>query len=199
MKIFILRHEDRTQDATFFSPLTELGLEKSNELIELLKELNINKIYSSPFIRTLQTIYPYTKYMNYKINLDYSLAELQHPDLIPPNSYQVTIPTYIANSFNYNKGYTSLMSPIDYEYPENINSLDKRVKNFLERILKNHSSSDDSVLLVTHQGVCNTILNIIGNSKDRKELINIKKYPKGCITKVFEDNDWKFKPINWEL
>ena len=34
MKIFILRHEDRTQDATFFSPLTSTGLEKSELLVE---------------------------------------------------------------------------------------------------------------------------------------------------------------------
>ena len=34
MKIFILRHEDRTMDGTFFSPLTQDGLDKSIKLIE---------------------------------------------------------------------------------------------------------------------------------------------------------------------
>ena len=37
MKIYILRHEDRTQDCTFFSPLTELGLHNSKKLVDVLK------------------------------------------------------------------------------------------------------------------------------------------------------------------
>ena len=58
MKIYILRHEDRTMDLTFFSPLTKNGLEKSVKLIDHLEKERINVIYSSPYIRTLQTIYP---------------------------------------------------------------------------------------------------------------------------------------------
>ena len=58
MKIYLLRHEDRTMDLTFFSPLTKNGLENSNELVKYLEREKINTIYSSPYIRTLQTIYP---------------------------------------------------------------------------------------------------------------------------------------------
>ena len=36
MKLFILRHEDRTQDATFFSPLTKIGLDNSLNLMTFL-------------------------------------------------------------------------------------------------------------------------------------------------------------------
>ena len=50
MKIFILRHEDRTQDASFFSPLTKTGLENANKLIETIEKNNIVHIYSSPYI-----------------------------------------------------------------------------------------------------------------------------------------------------
>ena len=142
MKLYILRHEDRTQDATFFSPLTKDGLENSEKLIELLKELNINLIYSSPFIRTLQTIHPYAKYKNLKINIDYSLSELQHPDLIPPNSYQVTLPKYIAKDFNYNKIYESLIQPTQFKYPEDEQAMMKRVKKILTKILTNHKGDE---------------------------------------------------------
>ena len=95
MIIYLLRHEDRTQDCTFFSPLTKKGLENSIILKDKLKELDINVIYSSPFIRTLQTIYPYSISSGNKINIDYSLAEIQLPDLIPPNSYKVKLPKYL--------------------------------------------------------------------------------------------------------
>ena len=57
MKLYILRHEDRTMDLTFFSPLTKNGLEKSIDLIKYLDKEQINVVYSSPYIRTLQTIY----------------------------------------------------------------------------------------------------------------------------------------------
>ena len=39
MKIYILRHEDRTMDLTFFSPLTKNGLEKSINLISYIKKM----------------------------------------------------------------------------------------------------------------------------------------------------------------
>lgn len=61
MIIYIIRHEDRTQDATMFSPLTKLGIDNSYKLVEILDNLNIGIIYSSPYIRTLQTIYPFSE------------------------------------------------------------------------------------------------------------------------------------------
>jgi len=70
MRIYILRHEDRTQDATMFSPLTEEGLENSIKLINDLEDLDIDKIYSSPFIRTLQTVYPYANKKDINININ---------------------------------------------------------------------------------------------------------------------------------
>ena len=106
MKLFILRHEDRTQDATFFSPLTKKGLDNSVDLIKHLKDEDIHIIYSSPFIRTLQTIYPYSREKNLRINIDYGLSEIQHDQIIPKKSYQVRLPTYLAESFNYNKSNT---------------------------------------------------------------------------------------------
>lgn len=200
MKLYILRHEDRTQDATFFSPLTKDGLENSEKLIELLNELNIDIIYSSPFIRTLQTINPYAKYKNLKINIDYSLAELQHPDLIPPNSYQVTLPKYIAKDFNYNQIYESTITPNDYKYPEDETAITKRIKKILSKILTNHSSKNNNIIIVTHQGICNLILKIVGKSIDNDKLKNLKlKYPTGGITKIFNTNKWVFKNINWDL
>ena len=92
-----------TMDLTFFSPLTKNGLENSVELIKHLEKEKINKIYSSPYIRTLQTINPYSKKYNINPKLDYSLTELYQEDNIPKKSYQITLPEYIAESFNFDK------------------------------------------------------------------------------------------------
>lgn len=197
MRIYILRHEDRTQDATFFSPLTSTGLEKSIELMKTLKKYKINKIYSSPFIRTLQTVSPYSKKYDIKLNLEYSLSEIQHPHIIPENSYRVTLPTYIAESFNYNPKYKSLFEPFQHKYPEEAKDVSKRVKKFLNNILNNKIQKEDNILFVTHQAVCNEFLRICTKGKS----INIPSdfsYPRGGLTLIFDKDEWLFEKINWE-
>ena len=96
MKLYILRHEDKTQDATFFSPLTKQGLENATKLINELEKVEISHIYSSPYIRTLQTVHPYCKKHDLKIKLEYGLSEINHEDIIPKKSYQIRLPEYIA-------------------------------------------------------------------------------------------------------
>jgi len=200
MIIYIIRHEDRTQDATMFSPLTKLGIDNSYKLAELLNNLNIGIIYSSPYIRTLQTIYPFSEKNQIKVNIDYGLSEIQHPDLIPANSYQVTLPIYLAEKFNFNENYISTINPIDYEFPEKGSDLDKRIKRFLKKIFNNHMNTNDIIIISTHQGICNSILKIIEKTgtTDLKNINSKYKYPKGKITKIFDKDKWTFKPINWE-
>ena len=87
MKLYILRHEDRTKDCTLFSPLTELGLSNSFQLKSILNNENINIIYSSPYIRALQTVYYYAEKYNIKINIELGLGEIQIKDLLPNTIY----------------------------------------------------------------------------------------------------------------
>jgi len=197
MKIYILRHEDRTMDATFFSPLTSEGLDNSIKLVEILKKHKIDKIFSSPFIRTLQTVTPYSKSSNIPINLDYSLSEIQHPHIIPEKSYQITLPLYIAESFNYNPKYTSLFNPVDHKYPENEKLVEKRVKRFMAKILTDELKSKHNILIVSHQVVCNIILKFANRNTDVKLEVT-HNYPRGGLTQVFSKDKWLFEPINWE-
>ena len=198
MKLYILRHEDRTMDLTFFSPLTKNGLEKSNELINYLEKEKIDTVFSSPYIRTLQTIYPYSRKHNLKPKLDYSLGELYQEDNIPKKSYQITLPEYIAESFNYDEEYKSTMMPNDVQFPENIKFFNKRIKTLLKSIIKNNYNTDKKILLVTHQGVIDIIIRMLKkrNKKLTDQLIDLK-YKKGALTKIFDDSEWSFKKINW--
>ena len=197
MKIYILRHEDRTQDATFFSPLTKEGLDNSVKLIDTLINEDIDIIYSSPFIRTLQTVHPFAKNRNKKINIEYALSEIQHPHLIPPKSYEVSLPTYIAESFNYNSKYTSTMEPEQHTYPEDEKNVTVRIKKFLNKLVNENINTKYNILIVTHQAVCNSILRIA--TKDSSTQIDYTySYPKGGLTQVFNKDKWVFKPINWK-
>ena len=198
MKIYILRHEDRTMDATFFSPLTEKGLENSIELIDDLKDEKIDLIYSSPFIRTLQTIYPYSKEKNVKINLEYSIAEFQHNKIIPEKSYQVRLPEYLAEKFNYNKDYNSLKYPEEFKYPEEVKDVKKRVKEFLSILIRNHANTNKNILIVTHQIVCNILSEIAYKKINTDSEYDLQTdYPKGALTLIFNKNKWNFDPVNW--
>jgi broad specificity phosphatase PhoE len=198
MKIFILRHEDRTQDATFFSPLTSTGLENSERLVDLLKKLKINKIYSSPFVRTLQTVNPYCNKCNVKVNLEYSLSEILHPLIIPEKSYQVRLPTYMANNFNYNEKYKSLLDPINHIYPENEKNVFNRVRKFLNVLLNNKLSKSDNILIVSHQVVCNELLKMSTKNMNGIDISSSFNYPRGALTQIFDKDEWLFEPINWK-
>jgi broad specificity phosphatase PhoE len=199
MKIYILRHEDRTQDCSFFAPLTETGLENAQTLVDKLKEININLIFSSPFIRTLQTVYPYAKESGLKINLEYGLSELHHPDIIPVKAVGISLPEYLAINFNYEPSYKTIVKPTDIKYPESDKLVVDRVKHVLKDIFSKYFQSDSNILIVSHQSICNAILKIVNKSSEKfkgklpDKIVN--GYEKGKICLVY-DKDWTYKPIN---
>ncbi len=201
MKIYILRHEDRTQDCSFFAPLTKTGLENSINLVKYLEKENINKIYCSPFIRTLQTIDPYAKKHNIKINIEYGLSEIHNEEIIAKKAVGISLPEYIAKSFNYNPEYKTLIKPTDIIYPEKNKHAQTRIKRILRNIIEDNLKSDHNIILVSHQTLCNAVLRIVNNSsnkfKGKLEDSIINNYEKGKICLVFDsENAWTYKPIN---
>jgi len=197
MKIYILRHEDRTSDATMFSPLTKEGLNNSVKLISSLDKLKIDIIYSSPFIRTLQTVQPFSKHNNdMKINLEYSLSEIKHPHLIPEKSYDVALPKYIAESFNYNENYRTILEPEQMKYPETDKDVLNRSRFFLNKIMNDYANTKKNILIVTHQVVCNSLLKLATKGDKDVNIQFTDKYPKGCITLIWDTKEWDFERIN---
>ncbi len=82
--ILLVRHENRFSHGLADCSLTNDGIYSSqHELIHKIvnidsdtqKEIIINNIFSSPLIRTCQTIYPFAKKNNYLIKLEDSLYE----------------------------------------------------------------------------------------------------------------------------
>jgi broad specificity phosphatase PhoE len=194
MRIFILRHEDRTQDASFFAPLTKNGLDKSIKLIPILNELYISHIYSSPYIRTLQTIYPFIKENKKNIKLEYSLSEINDLELISKNSAGTNLPQYLAESFMYDPKYNSVIQPENIKYPETEKDVVNRLKIFLRILITNH------ILIVSHQVICSNILKIVNKHlKEKLSREEINNYPVGSLSMIFDHNNWDFKPINWKI
>lgn len=196
MKIFILRHEDRSQDCSFFSPLTEQGLNNAKKLKKYLLLCNINIIFSSPFIRTLQTIKPYIDTQKSIVNIEYGLSEIHHEDIIAKKSVGLTLPIYLAKYYNYNCNYNSIIKSYQIKYPEIYEDVVKRIKIVLQRIIKKYGNTNNNILLVTHQSLCSAILEIINkNTNLQLDTHTIMNYPLGKLTLVF-DNYWCYKLIN---
>lgn len=189
MKIYILRHEDRTIDASFFAPLTKIGLINSKNLVLQLEKLKITTIISSPFIRTLQTVHPFSLKKKLKVNIDYGLCEILHPSIIAPKAYNVELPEYLCEHFNYNPLYEPIIKPTQLIYPEYENELIKRTKKVFAKIIEKYCKTNENILIVTHQGICKSILQIIL----KKEIEN---YDKGQLSIIFDGLKWKYCKLN---
>jgi phosphohistidine phosphatase SixA len=190
MRLFLLRHEERGIDYTFKSILTQSGKYRaSTSLKTKLEELNINKIYCSPFIRTLQTIEPYAFSRNINPNIEYALCE----DLGGKQfeKYKnISLSTVNMDEFKINKEYDSLIDKNTIRYPESEENVKTRIATFLEYLNNKHCFIHENILLCTHQSVVNMILNELC---DPTITIN-DEYPMGGVC-IIEDN--KYKGLNF--
>ena len=162
MKIIILRHEERENNVGFFSKLTNDGYVRAcTELPNKLAEYNINYIFSSPFVRTLETSLFVSIKNNLLINPEYALCEYLH------NSY------FIFNKWYYstdeikdeliqqqiNHSYDTLYIENDFTVLEDEKALETRIVHFFDYLYSTYDINS-TVLLVTHQGVINKICDL---------------------------------------
>lgn len=170
MKIILLRHEEREIDIGFYSNLTEYGIINAcNILPDKLNKLNIDIIFSSPFTRTLQTIYPYSNLYNKNVNIEYGLYEYLHNPYFLLGKWYYTIDDIndidLKSIINYN--YESIIKKNDFSVLEDEEDLEKRVKKFFDYLKKNFYNQ--TILIVTHKGVINKIKDIYLRRTDMDE------------------------------
>lgn len=179
MKIILLRHEKRGNDIGFHSHLTDEGFINTYLLKEYLYKLNIDYIFSSPFIRTLETIYPYCNKYNKKVNLEYSLYEYIH------NPYFLLIKWYnTINDINslddqylksiINNKYISISNKEDICILENEENLERRIIKFFNYLNKNYKNK--TILIVSHKGVLNKIKDIYFKKTEMDDEFEMGKF-----------------------
>ena len=165
MKLILLRHEKRGISPGFFTSLTDEGLSNSELLVNKLNKYKINKIYCSPLLRTLQTIYPYYIKNKKKINVEYALYEYRHN---PHFSSEPSI--YDVKDLNskklinvISKKYKSKFKKEDFDNVlENEKQLGIRLLVFFN-YLKKTQKNDQTILFVSHKGVINKIKKMFNN------------------------------------
>jgi broad specificity phosphatase PhoE len=157
MRIILLRHEERGVDIEFYSKLTNNGIVNASiQLPKKLKKLKIDIIFSSPFIRTLETIYFYAKRYNKKVNIEYGLYEYLHNPYFLFGKWFYTIDDINSELLSImNHKYHSIVQKDDLSVLEDQINLERRIKKFFDFLF--HSYSDKTILLVSHKGVINKI------------------------------------------
>ena len=190
MPIYVLRHERRFSSPKFFSSLTVKGIDNSKLLIDKIKKLDIDKIFCSPFLRTVQTIYPYASNTGKKINIEYALYEAVKQSTFTKDDYlhDYTELYDVNTCFKdvIDENYSSFLNKNAIDYPEDLNKIYHRVIPFLKDIKKKYN--DKNILLVTHMTTALIIKKFLVNNK---KLVSDKDptgqlFPMGSIQKVYE-------------
>ena len=156
MKIILLRHEERYNDPGFYTKLTDNGVINSLLLPNKLHDYNIDIIFSSPFIRTLETIEPFCYKYDKKVNIEYGLYEYIHNPYFLLNEWYYKI-NQINNNFKpiINYSYNSIINKDDFQFLEEEKTLERRIIKFFDYLLTNYRNQ--TILLVSHMGTINKI------------------------------------------
>ena len=135
-------------------PLTETGIKQAKQTAELLKDMNISAIYSSPIERAKHTAEIAGKYNSLDVTIDDRLNELDMGKFtnIPYDE--------IFNSHGnvFMKFYNGELE-IAHNGVETFTNVKKRVLEIVEHVLEKHP--DENVLLVTHMDPIKAMLSTI--------------------------------------
>ena len=74
MNIYVIRHCEAVGQSAE-SPLTKKGFEQAEKLADFLSGKQIEKVYSSPYLRAVQSIKPFARTNELDVELDDRLAE----------------------------------------------------------------------------------------------------------------------------
>jgi broad specificity phosphatase PhoE len=180
MKIYVVRHEKRYESPTFFTSLTNDGIDDADKLANQLNNIDFDYIYSSPFLRTIQTVYPYCVKYNKKINIDYSLYECTNDHRFTEKNYHHDISSltkFIPEINNYLNEYKSLIDKIIF--PETKKNYLERLTTFTDTIIQKYKNTNKKILFVTHMS---PVIDLLKLYKRRF----YKYYKEGKLTLLYD-------------
>ena len=108
-EFFLIRHaeKDRTNSENNNPKLNELGKERSLKWSEVFKNIELDKIYSTNYYRTIETVTPISKKLNLDITL-YTPSKINYKNFISKNignkvlvvGHSNTIPGFVNSLIN---------------------------------------------------------------------------------------------------
>jgi len=136
-------------------------MKQANNLANILKDHTVDVIYSSPFLRTLQTVYPYCIENNKQVNIENTFYECLDSDEFTYHNYRHSTEE-LQNRYPHlvsiiNTNYKSKLFVSNISYVETYKEVKNRVFPFIYNLCQEHRNSDNTILIVTHGTICNTI------------------------------------------
>ena len=152
------------------------------KLFNTMDVYNITKLYSSPFLRTIQTASYYSNKKNIPIHIDYSLCEfvVEEEKNLMTSLHNFIIPNTWHNTYNIIQ---KNMLIDTFNNTETLDNCLNRVETFINHIIEAYKNTDENILLITHMSIVNVILKVL--KKNDETFFIDKYYPMGLITKVF--------------
>ncbi|WP_267383905.1 histidine phosphatase family protein [Cyanobacterium sp. uoEpiScrs1] len=190
--VWIARHGNRmdfvnpewfnTAQYPYDPPLAEDGIIQAQQLGKRLKSENIIHIFSSPFLRTIQTAHQIAEILNLEVKLEAGLAEWHNPEWM--SKHPTTHPSdYLKQKYpRINLHYSSKFIP---QYPETETKVMQRTGEIVKQLIAEFS---EDILLVGHGiSVLGTTWGLVeGEPKVRAALC--------CLVKVVYENErWQLK------
>lgn len=151
MEIYVVRHGQtdfnikKVFQGHIDIPLNEVGKEQAKETALKFKNIDVDMILASPLQRALQTAEPISQITGIPITIEESLIERSFGDM---EGKQNREDWNIKMMLDYEKNY-------DLEHIEPIQSLFKRIYDFLDEITEKYHNK--RVVLVTHGAVSQPI------------------------------------------
>jgi len=178
LRVFAVRHQKRSSDVSFCSPLTEDGLRgAANENLQAFEVISPTQIYSSSILRCLQTIEPYIERRQKSgdarglpVKIEYSIYEhaLEPKTLGYHEKHRVinnkvggaVFPEWI-DRFSLDVMYRSLLSR--HQLPtwnQDLTVVNQRSQKFLRHLIMMHGSTNETILLVSHATTIRSLVHV---------------------------------------
>ncbi|MGG1628662.1 histidine phosphatase family protein [Rossellomorea sp. NRS-1567] len=167
--IYLVRHA-KAEGQPFHSPLTEVGKQQAVELAAFLENRSIEAIYSSPFVRAIETIAPFAKQTPLPIQEDDRLGERVLSARELPDWMEK-----LKDSFDD----FSLVLPGG----ESNQQAMERARSFIENVLE---KEEDHVVCVSHGNLTTLLLRLFDEKYGYDELFALSN-PDVYVVKVEGD------------
>ncbi len=142
-------------------PLSKEGIIQAKELALRLKKENITKIFTSPFLRTVQTAHCIAEILEVKIKLEYGLMEWLNPKWFKSMPKIIPIEKLASKYPRIDTKYNSLFYP---QFPEDEEQALIRAGDTAKKLL---ALNEKPVLLVGHgASVWGAVKGILNNEPD---------------------------------
>lgn len=177
MNLYVVRHGQTDWNIQgFVQGLTDIdlnatGTEQANQLAKNLKDIKFSAIYSSPLKRTINTAKSINKYHSNDIITDTRIIERCFGNFEGTNN--------LKNKFDY----WDYELNLDDNNVESVQTLFKRIRDFLLEIYELYKDTDSNILIVTHSGTAIAINAIVNNITSDLFSLGMKN----CEVKVFEN------------